>query len=365
MQIDMHYYGTYAMARAAGMHADRAKIVATAAQFVDDNAHKESLELKDGARIDSHATAHHAVDLQNIDSEDQRRVWVPFHFLPGNEGDEYTEKLTCRMDSDIAKEMVRHNSALAVDVPFGLELLGITAHVYEDTFSHYGFSGISSRRNRVVNDSFEFYEIESKMKKYIEGKAKDFFKHYGEYGGLFQNFKRWVVSFAGETLSGALGHGAVATYPDRPYLHWSYETEHPVEERISPRNNRETFLLACKQMHQMFRDYLEKLPEHDANHGVEFETIEGRVMEILKTQAPKEDRILAWKMAAQGGDLFGGIKEDIPEYQPWHAEWSKLAWIDDSSKALEFSLYRYFQAASTHRNYVLRRLLPSHCLVVK
>ena len=45
------------MARAAGMHSDKAKIVATAAQFVDDNAHKESLELKDGARIDSHATA--------------------------------------------------------------------------------------------------------------------------------------------------------------------------------------------------------------------------------------------------------------------------------------------------------------------
>ena len=129
------------------------------------------------------------------------------------------------MDSDIAKEMVRHNSALAGEVPFGLELLGITAHVYEDTFSHYGFSGISSRRNRIVNDSFKFDHLDSQMKNYIEGKSEKFFKRYGKYGGLFQNFKRWVVSFAGETLSGALGHGAVATYPDRPYLHWSYESD--------------------------------------------------------------------------------------------------------------------------------------------
>ena len=98
---------------------------------------------------------------------------------------------------------------------------------------------------------------------------------------------------------------------------------------------------------------------------MEFETIGARVKEILKTQAPKEDRILAWKQAAQEGDLFGGLKETIPEYHPWHHEWSNLAWIDDSSMAREFSLYRYFQAASTHRNYVLRRLLPSHRPIVK
>lgn len=365
MQIDMHYYGTYALARAAGMRSDKAKIVATAAQFVDDNAHKESVELKDGARIDSQATAHHAIDIKNVDLEDQRRVWVPFHFLPGNEGDEYTERLICRMDSDIAKEMVRHNSALAADVPFGLELMGITAHVYEDTFSHYGFSGVGSRRNRVINDSFEFYDIKSDMKIYIEEKAKDFFRRNGDHGGLFKNIKRWVVSFAGETLSGALGHGAVATYPDRPYLHWSYEMEYPSKERVIPRNNTKTFLLACKQMHQMFRDYLEKRPELAASKGVEFGAIEERVMNIMKTQAPKEDRIAAWQQAAEQGDLFGGPKETIPEYQPWHEEWSKLAWIDDSSQVLKFSLYRYFQAASTHRNYVLRRLLPSRGVIVK
>ena len=44
MQIDMHYYGTNAMARAAGLTPEARKIIATAAQFVDENADRESIE---------------------------------------------------------------------------------------------------------------------------------------------------------------------------------------------------------------------------------------------------------------------------------------------------------------------------------
>ena len=36
MQYDMHYYGTYAMAAAAGIPKRDAESIATAAQFVDD-----------------------------------------------------------------------------------------------------------------------------------------------------------------------------------------------------------------------------------------------------------------------------------------------------------------------------------------
>lgn len=36
MQTDMHYYGTYAMARAAGLNQDTCRKIAYSAQFVDD-----------------------------------------------------------------------------------------------------------------------------------------------------------------------------------------------------------------------------------------------------------------------------------------------------------------------------------------
>ena len=43
MQVDMHYYGTYAMARAAGLSPADCRIIAIAAQFVDDNAGKDTI----------------------------------------------------------------------------------------------------------------------------------------------------------------------------------------------------------------------------------------------------------------------------------------------------------------------------------
>ena len=36
MQIDMHFYGIYALARAAGIKPDSAHTIAYASQFVDD-----------------------------------------------------------------------------------------------------------------------------------------------------------------------------------------------------------------------------------------------------------------------------------------------------------------------------------------
>src|SRR5689334_17155548 len=155
MQIDSHYHATYAIARAAGLKPDVAQSVATCAEFVDDNVAQTSVELRDGSRVDVEATAHHTVDTENLEPADQRQVWVPFHFLPGNEGDSFTERLKCRKDSAIAREMVEHHLSLS-DKPYAVALIGIAAHVYADTFSHYGFSGISSRGNRVVNGSFEF-----------------------------------------------------------------------------------------------------------------------------------------------------------------------------------------------------------------
>ncbi|PQP33756.1 hypothetical protein C6A37_11295, partial [Desulfobacteraceae bacterium SEEP-SAG9] len=101
-------------------------------------------------------TAHHVSNIiTNRDPEDQRQVWVPFHFLPGNEGNSFSERLLCGEDSKIARDMVSHHLNYAKhDV--GVYLIGIATHVYADTFSHFGFSGVGSRRNKVDNRSFEF-----------------------------------------------------------------------------------------------------------------------------------------------------------------------------------------------------------------
>ena len=373
MQLDMHYYGTYAMARAAGLNPEAARIVATSAQFVDDNTAQSHVEFQDGSRIDQEATAHHPFNFSNLDEHDQRRVWVPFHFIPGNVGETYTERLKCRMDSQIVQEMRDHHLTFS-DRAFSLHLLGIAAHVYADTFSHYGFSGVSSRGNRVDNSSFRFHEdvdetsvaLSSDMHNYVTEKATRFFERRGEHGGLLDNIKGLLA----ETASGALGHGSVATLPDRPYLVWSFDYEErpdAIADVRSTRNNPITFLAGCRALHDMFRRFVGmQRDSHDSGDGREFEVIAPHVREVLLVQANKAGRIAAWQDAAQSGSFFGTAGESIPEYEgdAWNEQWDKLDGSEDCRAAMDLPIWRFYQAASLHRIYVLRDLLPKYGLIV-
>ncbi|MDX2503603.1 MAG: hypothetical protein QNL62_03885 [Gammaproteobacteria bacterium] len=67
---------------------------------------------------------------------------------------------------------IRH--AFSVKNEYGLALMGIMAHVYADTFSHYGFSGVSSRNNKVDGSSFELDVQDKKTKAYIMSKFSAF-----------------------------------------------------------------------------------------------------------------------------------------------------------------------------------------------
>lgn len=184
MQSDIHYYGVYCLARAAGIKKTSAKTIAYTSQYVDDSSVREITDHEDGSKIISVATAHHATDIKNIDHDDQRYVWVPFHFLPGGRGESFTEKLLCRKNSPIAKEMV--SNCINQYSNYELELLGITAHVYADTFAHYGFSGVSSRRNRVDGNTLTIHQSSAVVKSVLGGTVSKWFKKYGKQGGLLK-----------------------------------------------------------------------------------------------------------------------------------------------------------------------------------
>lgn len=358
MQIDMHYYGTYVMAISAGLNERAAHIVATSAQFVDDCASRQQIQFRDAGQIDSQATAHHTFDTNNIDRDDQRQVWVPFHFLPGNEGAGFTNRLVCRKNSLVAQQMVR-NALQSLGNSEGAYRLGVTAHVYADTFAHYGFSGVSSRSNMVDNDSIEFGELDPDIKHYIVGKAARFADKF--QGGL--NLIANIKSRFAEGLSGALGHGAVATYPDRPYLVWKFNYEHPAIPSRE-RNNPETFLEACQELHEMFSQAAARYPNLGGGRGIPFATIEGAVKDVLAFQGRGEERSGRWETDAAQGRF--GQPFIIPAYEGdnWNQAILDLHDTDDSSAALTSHAYNFFKAASAHRQYVLRDLLPQHGLVV-
>ncbi|GAB7081048.1 DUF6765 family protein [Megalodesulfovibrio paquesii] len=354
MQIDMHYYGMYALAFAAGLREDVASIIATSSQLVDDFAYSMPVSFRDAGQFTGIATAHHTASIRNIDRDDQREVWVPFHFIPGNNGSDFTERLVCQRNSPIAREMFER-AISEKNAPYWLHRIGIATHVFADTFAHYGFSGVSSRRNQVDNTSIRLHNLDGQIRQYILNKAMAFFKNEGTT--LIDNIK----STAAECISGALGHGGVATYPDRPYLVWEFDYE---DGRASGRrDNPQTYMEACEHIFEFFKKVLaaDASFARTAHASPEFRDIEASINSIIRYQGNKESRISQWTDKARKGEITGS-SFNIPEYpgEKWLEQLESLQEGKDSSALFDVPGYLFALAAHDHLNFVVRRLLPTY-----
>lgn len=367
MQEDFHYYGVYCLARSVGIKKKAAEIIAYASQYVDNSTARKIDNHEDGSKIIAVPTAHHPMDfIRNLDLDDQREIWVPFHFFPGGKGDTFTSKLICRKDSSLVREMVKNNLYHAEE-SYALHLLGITAHVYVDTFAHYGFSGISSRRNRIIGSTIKIEQSSETVNVLMENKLTKFFAKYGMQGGLLSNI-RSIMSSAGELGSGALGHGAVSIYPDQPFLKWRFEYEYStlVDEQKSIRDNQKTFLEACDRLYKLFTKFLAIHKQYfDISSRVEFLDIKPKIKEILALEIDKKERSKAWIKALKNGEL-SGKKEKLPIYDAnkWENERDNFPNLTNSKEGAKLNVYKFYQAASYHKHYVLRELLPKHGIIV-
>lgn len=366
MQEDMHYYGTYAMARAAGLEVKHAEIIAYAAQYVDDSTANDSEVHQDGGMFQTIATAHtnaEAIGNAVADHTEQRQVWIPFHFFPGNEGNTLSEKLACVKDSELAQEMVKNHIRHAVSVKdeYGLTLIGIMAHVYADTFSHYGFSGVSSRNNEVDGESFELEVNNLEVRAYVMGKFSSFLTKYTPTF-IIKNYRN-IASEGASAVTGALGHGAVGTYPDRPFLKWSFNFKK--EDRSSgTRDNPTTFLEGCEKLHKAFSDFADQAGV--STNPVEFDSIKDEVDQIIRLEAAKEGRIEAWIDAIDNGRLFELEEREALQYSKhdWEQHKENFETLESSSQMLAKEVYHFHQAAIYHRDYTLKQLLPKHGIMV-
>ncbi|MGM0595188.1 MAG: DUF6765 family protein [Pseudomonadota bacterium] len=226
MQIDGHHALTYIAARLAGFTHARAGTIAHAAQYVDDATNGGSITFDNGAMYWRIASAHRMLDHRNLDTLANHKVWIPFHFLPGNGGrgagkrprGGFIQKLVCRPDSPVAREMLAHCIA-GRDRPYALHRLGITMHVYADTFAHQGFAGVNHKINEVSALS-------------SSNKRKD--------RRFFERIKHYFISEAFP-----LGHGAALEYPDLPWLKWRYRNGNG---QLVERDNAAIFLEAADKM---------------------------------------------------------------------------------------------------------------------
>jgi hypothetical protein len=302
--------------------------------------------------------------IENRDEDDQPFVWVPFHFFPGNEGEDFTQRLICLKDGSLMNELIGYYLALH-ERPFAPELIGLAAHVLADSFAHFGFSGVSSRRNKVDATSIKPRNATDPTARYLDTKLDSFFRRFGFQGGLWTNVRRSIMSDGAEIASGALGHGAVAVLPDLPYLEWEFVYEQSSE--VSRRNNTAIYLEGCEKLHNVFQSFVSVSSGYDdGTSGVDFSTVKERVKDILSFQHGKVERSEVWRTAFAKGELELPAGEEIPYYDPasWDKQRDRFPALDTPDDVAGTEVYHFYQAASLHRHYVLRELLPEHGLVV-
>jgi hypothetical protein len=354
MQIDMHFYGVYALARAAGLDPKTANTVAHASQFVDDAIDDDHVLIANHSAIVPTMTSHRPLDYKNALPGQQWKVWIPFHFLPGNDpkGKTFVERMVTLPDSEPANQMwveTLHER----NSDYWPHLIGIAAHVYADTFSHFGFVGFASEWNRVKDDDISIKNIQKKsgIFKYIMGK--------------FEEFQTRVLGTMAEVIP--VGHGAVATLPDRPYLEWrfSYET-HAAKPSYKDRNNPDHFLTACKKLHGYFNEFGKRSGGGSKTRANKpWNTIEDPVRSLLENKAPLDERIKAWKKAIAGG-VFCEVSEVDKTVKYEENRWSAKNVSHERQVGQQIEdtdACTYIRAAWRHRHYVLQELLPECNLI--
>ncbi|NIO80757.1 MAG: hypothetical protein GTN53_09110, partial [Candidatus Aminicenantes bacterium] len=141
MQIDFHYYCIFRLAVLAGFSRRDAETIAYASQYVDDSTESEPVEPFPDQRFDAVRTARHNLEAYNWNV--QKKVYMPFHFLPGRirrENPEGFSYMTTLRTDDLARMIIK-DVLDETNRKFMMIRLGVALHAVADTFSHFGFSG--------------------------------------------------------------------------------------------------------------------------------------------------------------------------------------------------------------------------------
>lgn len=352
MQIDGHHSLTYIAARLAGFPHRQASIIAYSAQYVDDATNSGVIRFDNDAMYSRISSAHKMLDYRNSDELANHRVWIPFHFLPGNDGfpagknpkGKFIRKLVCTADSHISRDMLR---ACVNDhaKPYALHRLGISMHVYADTWAHQGFAGVNNKINEVS-------KIKSNDKK------------------LDRNFINKIINFF---ISEAfpLGHGAALSHPDRPSLVWEYKNG--LKEKVK-RNNVEIFMNAVDKMCRAMQCYRSKDLTMDLESMPGLPSVDKKkILSLLKTikSDSGDERHQQWlKEIKQGAFSFG--PQDLNYIPKGKGSWKhqSIGQLKAADSGHEIFVYKeafmksnwkhFHDALQAHRFDILHDVLPKY-----
>ncbi len=360
MEIDFHFSLTYVVSRLAGLRHEDANIVATCSQYVDDTVNSGVVKFKTGESFYRMSTAHKKLDYHIALPTEDRKVWVPFHFLPGNSSEgpdasEFYNRVVCKPNSEVAQAMLK-NCILQKERAFGLHQLGITAHVYIDTWAHQEFAGVDHPINMAKDIVLE------------DPKDSDnFFKvcwREGLLAAVLYVFQPYFLRILNRLFP--MGHGSVLHYPDHPFRIWSYTNGHG---RRVHRNNPKDFLEAADELYKFICRFRMKDPGAIVSSIPEADRI--LISHLIKslTDEDGEKRNKVWlKKIAEGAFSFGASDLSYESHGPksWKCEalgtrrahLSRYEKFDFQPHFLNSNWKLFHDAAQAHQFEILREILP-------
>jgi hypothetical protein len=254
MRIDFHFYTIYALARAVGFSPDNAYVIAYASQFTDDEVNENTILFENGGEFEPIITAHRIFDPRAVSERICKKVWIPFHFLPGNSGVGHEQMLTLA-NCDLAQAII--TQFLSYDLlPYSRHLLGIILHAYADTWSHQNFAGITDGMNRATNLRVDGENV-------------------------------WIYN-----LAPTLGHAQTGSTPDEPRLEWEYINYKGELQQIANYNRA---IEAAQNCHKVLSQFIDKFEDNFRDSKfIPWEQIEGNIMDLFRIPTDLAGGVTAW-----------------------------------------------------------------------
>ena len=282
MDIEFHYYMTYAIATRAGFSIDDARVIAYSAQYVDDN--ERIFRVRDRYNPSAPNYRNYITQTMNIlkPKRELMRIYPLFHFIPGDplatsaqRRDGKLHWLNTTPDSTNANRIM--DDALTSG---NLYRIGIASHSYVDTWAHQNFVG---------------------------------------YYDAFNAMRNSMLSIALPNI----GHADAKRLPDWPGAVWTDRRLLPDRSRV---DNTERFMAAAQRLFYKYCRHLKVTGEGDFL----LETTQSLLQDLREAigepdrkNRHREERIQRYRALTERAD-YGGQR--VPEYDRAH-------WLDEAVKS--------------------------------
>ncbi|MFA4941563.1 MAG: DUF6765 family protein [Patescibacteria group bacterium] len=286
MQTDMHFYSIYDFARTIGFYPWAARLIAYSSQHTD-YAGCNGLLCAGDNLVEKIMTSHQPLDAKLKETQNATTPWLVFHFWPGGENatNPY-DRMRCQKNGILIQPMmdnvIRHK-----DENFFLHAAGIALHGMYDCFSHDGFIGLNHQSNRIRNGSLQVnfgHQLETTGNHILDA---------------LRTFREKIQGTVAETFP--VGHSAIGTLADQPFLRISYETE---DGRQITRDNPTNFLAAAEMAFQFLTRILSENAKYGKATGKNWSDLEGEVTKLISQEGSLAERIKNWRKLIKSGLHF-------------------------------------------------------------